>query len=236
MTAAVVFIDQSLIDASNGDQRRFNKGRPRGPASENPRKSAAWNPKKLTSTHYAILSLRAAGLKQAEIAKEVGKTKEYVSMLCNSEKGKAYLSMMADSIAKKFAEETTERLVKTASQATRNIEAVLEDSTLLELQPFNMFDRSLRFLQAAGRIGADGSGAGGLRSLTAIGDSAIKAISEALIESNGVRDRGQTEDYQDQEIVIEPSESQEDTQRRISSGTQADSTPIKIHENGSSGI
>ena len=221
MTAAVVFIDQSLIDASNKvDGRHFNRGRPKGMLNGQGTASK-WNPKRLTPKHYAILSLRVSGLKHSEIAKEMGVNKITVSMLCNSEKGKAYLSMMEEAIAKKFQEETIERLTKTSSQASKNIEEVLEDKNLLVLQPFQMFDRSLRFLQAAGKIGADGSGAGH-RSFTAIGDSAIEAISRALTEANGVRSRGQTEDYQDQEIVIESSESQEDSQRRISSGQEVD--------------
>ena len=184
-TGALPYLDTEAI--SNGfkiDGRSNNRGRPKGSGKGYQRTTERWDPKKLTATHYAILSLKAAGLKNEEIAKEVGKGKESVNQLCNSPKGKAYIQLVLDGAAKQFKEDTEQALIKTSTRAVKNIEKVLEDDELRELQPFRMFDRSMNFLKATGKMRGDAPLALGGATLTAIGDSAIKAMAEALKESN----------------------------------------------------
>ena len=197
MTSVMPYLDNEAIQNNfKLDGRRNNKGRPKGSGPGYQRTTERWNPKKLTPKHYAILSLKAAGLKQVEIAKEVGVGKESVNQVCNSEKGKAYIALILDGAAKQFKEDTEQALIKTSTKAVKNIEEVLHDDELRQLQPFRMFDRSMSFLKATGKMRGDAPIVGG-NTLTAIGDSAIKAMAEALKESNGYT---QNPD----EILIEP--------------------------------
>jgi len=209
---------EAIQNNSRIDGRRNNKGRPKGSGNGYQRTTERWNPKKLTPSHYAILSLRAAGLKLEEIGKEVGKSKECVSQLCNSPKGKAYIALILDGAAKQFKEDTEQALIKTSTIAVKNIEAVLEDEELRELQPFRMFDRSMSFLKATGKMRGESPLPLGGATLTAIGDSAIKAMADALRESNGYTQK--EEITEKVEVVIEPRESTEDSQRRLSSGQE----------------
>ncbi len=209
---------EAILNGNKLDGRRNNKGRPKGSGKGYERKNERWDPKKLTATHYAILSLKAAGLKNEEIAKEVGKGKESINQLCNSSKGKAYIQLILDGAAKQFKADTEQALIKTSTRAVKNIEMVLEDDELRELQPFRMFDRSMNFLKATGKMRGDAPIVMGGATLTAIGDSAIKAMADALRESNGYTQKEELAEKV--EVVIESSKSQQDTQSRIGSGQE----------------
>lgn len=207
----IPYLDVEAIQ-NNGrmDGRRNNKGRPKGSGNGYVRTTKRWNPKVLTSMHYAILSLKAAGLKNKEIAKEVDVGVESINQLCNSDRGKSYINLILEGAAKQFKADTEESLIKTSTKAVKNIEEVLGDPELLELQPFRMFDRSMAFLKATGKMRGDAPPIHGGVILNAIGDSAITAMTNALRESN--------EFTQKEEIVIE--QSKEDTQARIGPGKE----------------
>lgn len=118
-------------------------------------KPEKWVPKKWKPIYEEIVLRSAAGSSNEEIAVSLGYTTQQISNILNTPQAKEVLAGIGSRVREKFQESFGERIENLTLTALTNMEVVLKDETVREVAPLQMFDRSLSYLKAAGKLQGD---------------------------------------------------------------------------------
>lgn len=119
------------------------------------KKSARWQPKKWKPIYEEIVLLSAGGKSNEEIAENLGYTSQQISNILGTPQAKETLSKISSRAREHFQVTFSERVEVLADRALSNMEKVLTEDKYLEAAPMAMFDRSLTFAKAAGKLSGD---------------------------------------------------------------------------------
>jgi len=119
------------------------------------KKNEKWTPKKWKPVYEEIVLLSAAGKSNEEIAKVAGYTPQQISNILNAPQAKLALEEIGVRAREKFGESFYDRIERLSQRSLDNMEKVLTKDEWLDAAPIAMFDRSLNFMKAAGKLTGD---------------------------------------------------------------------------------
>lgn len=141
-----------ILKVEDNVQEKEKRGRPPGSTKGSLRKNPKWEPKNWRPVHDQIITLYCAGKSNREIAIEVDYTEALVSNIINSSKGKELASHLMEKTREVYIAKSEKDQTLLAVAALKRIEFVLTNDELFCQAPLQVFDRSLRYLEAAGKL------------------------------------------------------------------------------------
>lgn len=115
-----------------------------------------WNPRKWHPVYEEVVLLSAMGYKNIEIAERMGYTAVHISNILNTKQAEVILGVIEHRMRNKHIDvkekSIEERFEALATKAVKRCEDVINDDELAEKSPFGVFDRSIKFLRAVGKI------------------------------------------------------------------------------------
>jgi predicted transcriptional regulator len=130
------------------------RGRPKG-TSNGKRFTDGWEMKTWKPIHENIALAHVAGMKGTDIAREYGITPMLVSLVLSSAKGKTRVCELMVKYKDAMEGRHKDRMQRLQDTAMKNAERLLTSDIHAQEKPFQMFDRSIRFLQLTGGLPGD---------------------------------------------------------------------------------
>jgi hypothetical protein len=130
------------------------------------RSTIPWEPKKWKPRYDMMVALWSTGrYTQRDIAKLTKVSHVMVGLLLRSDMAKPYIEAAKVKMTQVASETQEERIQQTQERAFVIIEKVMHNDELVETNPFSMMDRSIKFLEATGKIkgkNTEGNGNGNI--------------------------------------------------------------------------
>jgi hypothetical protein len=175
----------SKDELSLGDIKR-KPGRPRGSKAVGYiRKSIKWEPKVWRPIHEQIVYQHVLGKSNTEIAAEIGYTDQQVSNILNCTKGKQVKESLLEKGRSHFITETEKDQEAMVVAANGIIKKVLTNEDWVNKAPLAMFDRSIAYLKAVGKMTGDKI-ENKTQNNIFIGADVAKVLSDGLAAANEV--------------------------------------------------
>lgn len=112
-----------------------------------PKLTKKWDPKEWRPEYDRVVGWSFLGASNVEVARKVGLTKEHVSNILTSDKGKEVMKILMAKQRETTEKTIVERLNDVAEKFTKRLEVFVDDDELYTKSPFAVIDRGLRVLE-----------------------------------------------------------------------------------------
>jgi predicted transcriptional regulator len=114
-----------------------------------------WKPKQWRPEYERAVAYSALGVSNIEIAKMLGFSKEYVSMILNLDESKKRMAEFLEKLKVNNDVNVTEVSERVVGKTLKRLESLLDNEEAFEKSPFAIIDRGLRLSEAIMKKGID---------------------------------------------------------------------------------
>jgi hypothetical protein len=125
-----------------------------------PKEKKKWEPKQWRPEYDIIIAYRVRGVSNEDIAKKMGFTKEFVSLIANLPKGKERYEQLCNLIKQKMEGSIVEDLEYIAKKTAQRLREVVDDDEMFKKSPFAIIDRGMDAIKGLGYLKTSGGNSG----------------------------------------------------------------------------
>lgn len=115
-----------------------------------------WRPVKWKPAYDIVVSLFCSGMTQVDIARQTGYHKQHVYNILSTPEAEIIKKKFSLAVQNSIAEEIPGKIAKLRKKAYDRLEEVLDNDTLVEKAPFQMFSAATSFLKGIGSLNDGG--------------------------------------------------------------------------------